>query len=110
MEQFLVASDFAGTGFVPYLSAISTAIPPFWPLTLFMLWIVINASSYFAILKLTGKKRFWHTLTAVSFVFFLLALVVSGMNTVAITFLSGYWVGFYILMTVVAWMLLEKYK
>lgn len=110
MEQYLVASDFSGTGFVPYLSAISTAIPPFWPLTLFMLWIVINASSYFAILKLTGKKRFWHTLTAVSFVFFLLALVVSGMNTVAITFLSGYWVGFYILMTVAAWMLLEKYK
>lgn len=110
MEQYLVASDFAGTGLVPYLSAISTAIPPFWPLTLFILWVVINASSYFAILKLTGKKRFWHTLTSVSFVFFLLALVVTGMNTVAITFLSGYWVGFYILMTVISWMLLEKYK
>jgi len=80
MQPYLTATDFAGTGLVPYLSAISTTIPSFWSATLFVFWLVVNAASYFAILKSTGKKRFWHTFTAVSFVFFLLSLIVASMN------------------------------
>ena len=110
MEQLKVMTDFNGSGFVPIMSSVSTAIPSFWSLLLFVFWLVINAASYFSILKLTGKKRFFHTFTATSFIIFLTSLVVAAMNTSDITFLEGYWVGFYILMTVVGWVLLDKYK
>lgn len=110
MQKYLVMSDFNGSGFVPITSAVSTAVPPFWAVLLFVFWVVINAASYFSILKLTGKKRFFHTFTATSFIIFLTSLVVAAMNTVDITFLEGYWVGFYIIMTVIGFVLLEKYK
>jgi hypothetical protein len=110
MQKYLTMDDFNGSGFVPIMSSVSTAIPVFWSLLLFIFWVVINAASYFAILKLTGKKRFFHTFTATSFIIFLTSLVVAAMNTSTITFLEGYWVGFYILMTVIGWVLLEKYK
>jgi len=70
----------------------------------------MNAASYFAILKLTGKKRIWHTFTATSFVFFIVAVIIASMNTATTVFLNGYWVGFYILMTLVGWFLLDNYK
>lgn len=111
MQKYQIASDFAGTGLVPYMSAVSTAIPLFWAITLFVLWIVVNAASYFSILKLTGRKRFWHTFTSVTFVFFIVSLIIASMNgTNGITFLSGYWVAWYILWTVLGWVLLENYK
>lgn len=111
MQQYLTATDFSGTGLVPYLSAISTAIPPFWAITIFILWLFVNAASYFAILKTTGKKRFFHTLTATSFVMFLISIMIAAMNGLNnITFLSGYWVAFYLLMTAISWWLLTRYK
>ena len=110
MQKYLVMTDFNGTGFVPIMSAVSTAVPLFWSLLLFVFWIVINATSYFSILKLTGKKRFFHTFTASGFIIFLTSLVVAAQNTATITFLEGYWVGFYILMTVAGYVFLEKYK
>ena len=111
MEQYLTAADFNGTGVVPYISAVSAANPMFWAITLFVLWITINAASYFAILKTTGRKRFFHTFTATTFIIFIISLIVATMNgTNGIIFLSGYWVAFYLLMTVIGWFLLENYK
>lgn len=110
MQKYLRYTDFEGSGLVPIMSAVTTAVPLFWPLFLFVFWLSINAASYFAILKLTGKKRFFHTFTAVSFVIFLASLSVAAMNTTTITFLSGYWVAFYILMTGAGWFLLHYYK
>lgn len=111
MQKYLTAADFAGSGLVPYMSAISTAIPPFWAIVIFFLWIVVNAASYFAILKTTRKKRFFHSFTAVSFVMFLVSLMIAAMNGINdIIFLSGYWVAFYLLWTVIGWYLLEAYK
>ena len=110
MGQYLTAVDFEGSGLIPYMSAVTTAIPPFWSLLLFVFWIATNAASYTAILKLTGKKRFWHTFLANSFVYFIISLVIVAMNTTTITFLDGYWVGFYLLMTVIGWFLLDNYK
>jgi len=108
--QYCTMADFGGTGIVALLSAIVTAIPPFFSIMLFMLWIFGTGSSYFAILKTTGKKRFWHSLTSFSFVTFLMSLLIAGMNTADVTFLSGYWVGFYILMTIASFVLLDRYK
>ncbi len=110
MQKYLIMNDFNGSGFIPIMSAVSTAIPQFWSLLLFVFWIVINAASYFSILKLTGKKRFFHTFTSTSFIIFLVSLVVTAQNTSSIKFLEGYWVGFYILMVVMGYVLLEKYK
>lgn len=110
MQKYAVMTDFNGTGFVPIQSAVITAIPPFWSLLLFVFWIAMNAASYFAIAKLTGKKRFFHTFTASSLVIFVASLVIAAQNTATMTFLEGYWIGFYILMTVIGYVLLEKYK
>lgn len=111
MQEILTAADFGGTGLIPYLSAISTFIPIFWPAILFILWIGINATSYFAILKTTAKKRFFHTFIAVSFVFFIISLLIASMNGINdITFLEGYWVAWYLMCTVIGFVLLENYK
>ncbi len=82
----------------------------FFVVTLFFIWIFFTGASYFTILKTTGKKRFWHSLTAMSFVCFLSSLFIAAMNEADFTFLNGYWVGFYILMSVVSLFLLDKYK
>lgn len=111
MQKYLLAESFNGTGLVPYLSSVSTAVPPFWAITFFVLWLFINAASYFAILKSTGKKRFLHTTTATSFVVFLMTIPVAALNgTNNITYLEGYWVAFYLLMTAIFWYILGKYK
>ncbi len=111
MQKYKTMTDFGNlTGIMPVLSAVSTAIPPFWSIILFVLWIFGTASSYYVILKTTARKRFFHCWTAMSFVCFLLSLIVAAMNTATLTFLSGYWVGFYIVMTMISWFLLSNYK
>jgi len=110
MDQYKIASDFSGSGLIRYMSSLTTAIPVFWPFLLFIFWVSTNAASYFAILKLTGKKRFFHTFVSTSFVYFIISVIIASMNDVTTTFLSGYWVGFYILMTLLGWFLLDNYK
>jgi len=110
MTKYLVMQDFGGVGIVPMFSAIVTAIPLFFPIMLFLIWIFGTAASYFTILKTTGKKRFWHSLTAFSFATFVASLLMAAQNTTDITFLHGYWVAFYIVMTVFSWILLDRYK
>jgi len=111
MQPFLTSTDFNGSGIIPITSAVSTAIPMFWSLLIFVFWLALNAASYFAMLKLTGKKRFFHSFVATSFVMFITTLVLAVMNGINdIIFISGYWVAFYILMTVIGWFMLEAYK
>lgn len=98
------------TGSVGILQAVSVAVPPFFPIALFLIWLLGTASSYFAILKSTGKKRFWQSLTAMSFAMFIIALLFASMNTASVIILNGYWVGFYILMTLGSWYALSQYK
>lgn len=102
--------DFGGVGVVPVLSAIVDTIPMFFPIILFVIWVFGSASSYFVILKLTGRKRFFNALTSFSFITFLLSLIIAAMNNTTTTFLSGYWVGFYIVMTIISYTLLDRYK
>lgn len=110
MQKYQTMADFGGDGVIPLLSAIVTAIPPFFSIMLFIIFLLGTASSYYAILKLTGKKRFWHSLTAMSFSTFLLSLLVAAMNSSTIEFLNGYWVGFYVLMVLLSWFMLARYK
>lgn len=110
MQKYLTMEDFGGAGVIPMLSAVVSAVPYFFSITLFVIWIFGTGASYFVMLKTTGRKRFWHALTAMSFSVFILSLLTSAQNTSTITFLSGYWVGFYICMTVLSWVLLDRYK
>ena len=110
MDKYQTMADFGGVGAIPLLSAVVTAIPPFFSIILFFIWIFGTGSSYFVILKTTGKKRFWHSLTAFSFSTFILSLLVAGMNTATVTFLDGYWIGFYILTVLISFLLLSHYK
>jgi len=110
MEKYKTMLDFGGVGVMPVLSSIVTAIPPFFSIIYFLLWIFGTGGSYYVMLKTTNKKRFWHALTAMSFVCFLLSLLTASMNTVTLTFLDGYWVGFYILMILASYYMLANYK
>ena len=110
MDKFLTMSDFGGVGVMPLLDSIVRAFSIFFPVILFVLWLLLTGASYFTMLKTTGKKRFWDSLTAVSFIIFLASLLLAGMNTTTTTYLGGYWVGFYILMTLVSWFMLSNYK
>lgn len=109
-SQLCTMADYGGQGIIPMLKAIITSIPPFFSLFIFAFWIFGTASAYFAIARLTGKKRFWQSITAMSFISFLLSLTIVAMNEVDFVFLSGYWVGFYILMILGSWYMLANYK
>lgn len=110
MTQFYTMSHFGGVGVIPMFKSIITVIPLFFAIVIFFVWILGTASSYFAIFKTTGKKRFWHSLTSMSFVSFLLSLIIVSMNEANFTYLTGYWVAFYILMTLMSWFILDRYK
>jgi len=110
VQLYATMEDFGAITLLNLFKAVTTAVPEFFVTILFFIWIFFTGASYFTILKTTGKKRFWHALTAVSFVTFLLSLLISAMNEAAFTFLSGYWVGFYILMTLVSLFMLSQYK
>jgi len=110
MQKYKVASDFVGTGFIPILKSIVTAIPPFFSIMILAILIAGTGASYFTILKTTGKKRFMQVITGMSFFCFLLSVVIVAMNDTTTTFLSGYWVGFYIVATVGSYILLNRYK
>jgi len=110
MEQLKTMADFGGVGIVPLLDSVVTAVPVFFDVTLFVLWLFLSGASYFTILKTTGKKRFWHTLTSTSFIIFLASLIVAAMNHDSVTYLAGYWVGFYVLMVMASWYMLSNYK
>lgn len=110
MQKYKTASDFSSEGVMPILDSIVTAIPPFFSILLFVIWIVGTVASYYAILFSTGKKRPFHSATAMSFVMFIASLVVASMNSSSLEYLSGYWVAFYILATLLSWYGLRNYK
>ena len=110
MEYYKVMSDLGGESILTMIQSIALAVHAFFPVFLFFFWLFGSASSYYVILKTTGKKRFFHTLTSFGFVSFLIALLLASLNTTTITILSGYWVGFYIVMTVISWYILTQYK
>lgn len=114
MQKYKTMTDFGGTGFIPIASSLVTAIPQFFSVLIFFLVFAGGTlGTYFAVSKLFGRKRFFHALTAWSFVSFLTSLGIAGMNNYdgnGITYLSGYWVAFYILMTGISYVLLDKYK
>lgn len=109
-ELLETMEDFGSITLTNMLKSNVTAITPYFSIILFFLWLLFSAASYFAILKTTGKKRFWHSLTAMSFITFILSLYIAAMNEAAFTFLDGYWVGFYILMSLVSLFMLKQYK
>lgn len=113
MDYYTTMADLTAEGVTPILAffqSIALAVPMFYPLVIFLFWILGSASSYFIILKTTGKKRFFHTITAMSFVMFLVSLFLSAMNTAEVTIMSGYWVAFYIIATAFSWYGLTQYK
>lgn len=108
--RYCTMEDFGGVGFMSMFEAVVTAVPLFFPVTLFAIFLFGGGASYFTILKFTGRKRFWHCITASSFVVFLASLIISAMNTATTEYLSGYWVGFYIMMVIGSWFMLVNYK
>jgi hypothetical protein len=96
-------------GIQPVLNSIVLAVPLFFPILLFLLLIGGTFSIYFSIFKTTGRKRFWESLTAMSFVCFLLSVIIVVMNNPVATYLSGYWILFYIVLTIFGWLIMDNY-
>jgi hypothetical protein len=109
MEKLNVMADFGGVGVIPVIKFNSYSYPSIFSISLFFIWIFGTASAYFAMLNFTGRKRFFHALVGMSFATFIMSLVLAGMNA-TITYLSGYWVAFYLVMTVISFVLLDRYK
>lgn len=111
IELYKTMADFpADAGAMALMKAVVSSVPIFFPMFLFLIFLLATAASYFATLKITGRRRFWQSLTGVSFVSFILSLIIASMNSADVEFLSGYWVGFYILMTLGSWYGLTQYK
>jgi len=111
MEKLQTVANFStDTGAMPLVNSVVTAVPGMWSILLFFLWVFSTAGSYMLILKTTGKKRFWHVLTAMSFVMFLASLLVVSLNSTTVQHLNPYWVGFYIMMVLLSWLGLSNYK
>lgn len=98
------------TGFKPFVDAVVTAVPGFFPIFLLFLLLGGTLGVYFGILKTTGNKRFFESLTAISFITFLVSGIVALNNSAAIEYLSGYWVIFYIVSTILSFIVMSNNK
>ncbi len=114
VEKLLTYQNFTEngtiTGVSPFIDATVTAVPLLFSTFLFLFWIGGALAIYFVVLKTTGTKRFWESLTGTSFVCVLTSLLIALSNTETIVYLSGYWVVFYIVATLMSWLILSKYK
>lgn len=110
MEFFKTVADFNDVSLIlALIYSLADAMPPFFSIALFIIWLFGSAASYFAILRSTGRKRFFHVTTAFSFGSFILSLLFASLNGEVIV-MSGYWVAFYILMTGLSYLGLSFYK
>jgi hypothetical protein len=113
MEKLKTYEDFAGNGsgqVQGVFDSVVTAVPLFFPILMLLLFIGGTLIAYFAILKTTGRKRFWESATAMSFLTFILSGVVYMMNRNELTYLSAYWVIFYLVLTVILFLVMNNYK
>ena len=111
INLYKTAADFPmDTGALSIMKSVVSAVDIFFPLFLFLFFLLGTAASYFAAIKLSGRRRFWQSLTGMSFASFIVSLLIASMNSTDVTFLSGYWVGFYIVMTLFSWYGLTQYK
>jgi len=110
MDYYKIVADFPDESYiVALIYSVASAVPLFFPITLFVIWLFGAGASYFAILRSTGRKRFFHVITAFSFASFILSLLFASLNG-AVIVMSGYWVGFYALMTGLSYLGLSFYK
>ena len=111
MDKLKTIANFStDTGAMPIVNSVVTAVPGFWSILLFFLWIFSTAGSYMLILKTTGKKRFWNVFVSMTFIIFLSSLLIVSLNTSTVEHLNPYWVGFYIMMVLLSWLGLSNYK
>lgn len=111
MDKLKVISDFPDESIIIALVySVVSAMPQFFSITLFVIWLFGSASSYFAILRSTGRKRFFHVVTAFSFANVILSVLFASMNSSSVTVLNPYWIIFYVLMTGLAYLGLSFYK
>jgi len=110
MDLYKTVADFPNQSWIMSLIySVADGMPSFFPMALFLIWLLGGGAAYFAILRSTGKKRFFHVATAFSFGSFVLSLLFASLNGEVIV-MSGYWVGFYALMTGLSYLGLAFYK
>lgn len=111
MQLYKTISDFPDQSIImAFIYSIASAAPLFFPIALFIIWISGMGASYFAILRSTGRRRFFQVATAFSFAIFTISLYFVSLNSATIEVMSGYWVAFYVLMTALSYLGLSFYK
>ena len=109
MDLHLTASNFTNsTGVIPYTDAIVASINDFFGLFFFLLWIIGVIIIYTSELKTTNAKKLFESLTAISLFCLIICLFGITANTATLTYVSPYWIFFYILMTAIAYKNIES--
>jgi hypothetical protein len=111
MDYYRTIADFPNDSIIEaFVYSLASAMPLFFPTILFSIWVFGTGASYFAILRTSGRKRFFQSLTALSFACFILSLLFASLNSAVVEVFNGYWVGFYVLMTILSYLGLSFYK
>lgn len=111
MDKYKTIEDFPDASIIMgVIYAVASAVPLFFAIGLFVIWLFGGGASYFAILRFTNKKRFFHVATSFSFACFVLSLPLVSLNSSDVIVLNGYWVGFYALMTGLSYLGLAFHK
>lgn len=110
MDYYKTIKDFPNESYiVAFIYSVASASPLFFTVFLFFLWIFGTGSSYYAILRATGKKRFFQVALSFSIACFVLSLLFISLNG-EVEVLNGYWTIFYALMSGLAYLGLSFYK
>ena len=89
-------SEISSTGLIGITDTVVNAVPSFFPILIFIIWILGTLIIYVSNMKASNEKNIKGSLLAMSFVCFILSLIISSLNTTTITYLSYYWIIFYI--------------
>ena len=108
--MYKTMNDLGGLSIHNALVMISLAVPYFFEFFCFFLLITLIGGLYFAAYNYSGKRRFFNSLSSASFVTLLVSVLLALNNTLEYTILNGLWVVFYIVITIISYIMLTYYK
>lgn len=84
-------------GLMGMIETVVLAVPPFFPIIIFVIWLIGSLIIYNNNIKATNEKNIKNSLLTMGFVAFISTLILTSLNTETITYMPYYWIIFYIL-------------
>lgn len=95
MAQYNISN--ISEGFLGMIDTVVMAVPPFFPIIIFVIWLIGSLIIYTNNIKSTNEKNIKNPLLAMAFVAFLSTLALTSLNRETIIYMPYYWIIFYIL-------------